>query len=195
VPHKNKAGDKPLQGPGPLPSTEQWEPIRKTFEAAQRDIERAIGLSPEELRRVEEFIRRQQEFLEAAFPPSMRQLFEALEREHCAKEAEAAERAARQEIEQREAAEQEAARQAWRARRKGVGGRRKAMTPTEIEAARERLRRAIEENPNKRRFDLAHKDFINWWGEDPERAKRKVPSPSLYREKVFRPEVGSKRVD
>jgi hypothetical protein len=173
----------PTFGAGPMPPKNKRrvdvEAIAKAFEAAQHAIAKASGLSPEEFRRIEKQIRQHQEAAQAIFPSKLRQQFEAAERQRRAKVAAEAEVAA-----------QEAARQARRARRKGVGGRRLALTPTEIEAARQRLRGA-----KKRRFDLAYKDFIKWWGQDPEREKRKVPGERTYREKVFRPELGPKRAD
>jgi hypothetical protein len=176
MPGENNGGGKPPQEPPSGISQRELEAIRKAFEDAQR----AGGLSPEEFRR----IKKQWDAARASVPPNLRQRFEAAERERRAKRAAEA-----------EAAEREAARQALRAQRKGIGGRRPAITPDEIDAARKRLRHAIGENPKKRRQSLAYKDFINWWGQDSEREKRKAPSKSTYLEKVFRPELGSKRAD
>jgi regulator of protease activity HflC (stomatin/prohibitin superfamily) len=89
------------------------------------------------------------------------------------------------------AKEREAAKQARRARRKGVGGRHPVITPTEIEAARERLRQAIETEPKNRSLKFVYEgDFTVWWNEDPERKKREIPGRTTFRDNVFWPVCG-----
>jgi hypothetical protein len=127
VPRKNKAGGKPPQGP--RVDQRQLEAIAEALEAAKPDFAKAMGLSPDEFHRLWEDMRQCQKFMDAAYPPELKQQFEAMERKQRAKRAAEA-----------EAAAQKAAKQAWRARRKGIGGRHPAMTPTEIEAAKEELR-------------------------------------------------------
>jgi hypothetical protein len=171
MPRKNKAGGKPPQGPGPPPSAEA---IRKAFEAAQRDIARASGLSPEQLRRLEKEIRRHQELRNAAYPPQLKQQFEAMEREQRAKRAAEA-----------EAAALEAIRQARRARRKGIGGAPRAIPKDRVNAARADLRRALRNGDCKKPLEHVRNFF--------EKQKFPCPSNSTLRRHVILPVMGKTR--